>query len=374
MKVIIIGAGAAGVTAAINYKRNHRNDDVLIIEHLDKPLKKILATGNGKCNLGNSELDFSCFNNPDFVKKIVLGYDYLNFFDSISIKTKLIDTLAYPLSESAVSVREALLKETSKLGIKISVNDEFIDYKTGNNITVLTSKGIYSCDKLFVSGGLKSSPKLGSDGSVIEILGRHGYKIIQPIPGLSPLYTKEKTKLIDGIRIKTTVSLFRDSNLINEEKGEVLFKDHGLSGIVIFNTMSLIARNPNDNFKILIDLVPDYSKEEIYDYLNSHSFDELMLAFINPKIKAYLWDRYKNKEEIIKHLKKLDFTYDKSYGFDFSQVSVGGISISEVDDNLMSKKERNVYFIGEILDVDGPCGGYNLTWAFASALYASKNN
>ena len=368
MKVIVIGAGASGVVAAINYKRHHLNDDVLIIEHLDKPLKKILATGNGKCNLGNAKLDFSRFNNPDFAKNIIADYDYKTLFDSISIQTKLIDEYAYPVSESAVSVREALLNECRKLNIKINVEEEFIDYKTGDFITVLTNKNSFKCDKLILSGGLCSSPKLGSNGSVLKIAEKHGYKIVKPEAGLSPLYTIEKTKAIDGIRIKASVSIIEDGKKVHEELGEVLFKEHGLSGIVIFNAMSIISRKPVLKHKIVLDLLPDYGESYLSEYRKSHSFDEFLQAFINPKISSYLKDRFESEKSVFESIKHLEFTFDKSYGFEFSQVSVGGVSVDEVNENMMSKREKNVYLVGELLNIDGPCGGYNLTWAFASAL------
>ncbi len=368
MKVIVIGAGASGVTAAINYKRHHNCDDVLIIEHLDKPLKKILATGNGKCNLGNSNIDFSRYNDPSFAKEIIDGYDYKDFFESISIQTKLIDNLAYPVSESAVSVRDALLHECDKLGIKINVEENFLDYEITSNIKVLTSKNTYTCDKLIVSGGLCSSPKLGSDGSVINVLKKHGYEIVNCKPGLSPLHTIEKTKTIDGIRCKANVKVLENNKLIHEELGEVLFKDHGLSGIVIFNAMSVIARSSGLKCKIILDLLPDFKLSYLQKYRSSHSFNEFMQAFINPKISAYLKDRFNTENDVFNALKNLEFTFDKSYGFDFSQVSVGGIKNSEIGAHMMSKREKNVYIIGELLNIDGPCGGYNLTWAFASAL------
>lgn len=368
MKVIIIGAGASGVTAAINYKRHHLTDEVLVIEHLDKPLKKILATGNGKCNLGNANIDFSRYNNPDFAYNIIKDYDYKRFFESISIQTKLIDNLAYPVSESAVSVREALLNECNKLGIKFGLSENFLDYESGNTIKVITNKNSFVCNKLILSGGLFSSPKLGSDGSVFNAIIKHGYKVIKPQPGLSPLHTIEKTKSIDGIRCKALVKVLENNKVIHEELGEVLFKDHGLSGIVIFNIMSLIARKPDLKHRIVLDLLPDFSPEYLKEYKHSHTFAEFMQAFINPKISSYLKERFNNEEKVFEAIKNLEFTFDKSYGFDFSQVSVGGLSVNEVDENLMSKREKNVYFIGEILDIDGPCGGYNLTWAFASGL------
>lgn len=368
MKILIVGAGASGITAAINHKRNNPKDDVLVIEHLDKPLKKILATGNGKCNLGNSSIDYQRFNNPTFAKQIIGNYSYTSFFESISIKTKLLGELAYPVSESAVSVREALLNETKRLGIILKTEESLIDYKVDKQIEVKTSKGTYVVDKLVLSGGLKSSPKLGSDGSVFEILKKHNYKFEEPKVGLAPLLTKEKTKELDGVRAKANVKLVSNNKVIHEELGEVLFREHGLSGIVIFNTLSLISRSKNPSYKIVLDLLPDFSLDYLKNYAKSHTFSDLLLAFINPKISEYLTKRFKNQNEIISAIKSLEFTFDKPTGFEFSQVSVGGICVSEVSENLESIHEKNVYIIGELLNIDGPCGGYNLTWAFACGL------
>ena len=368
MKILIVGAGASGITAAINLKRKNPHDEILVIEHLDKPLKKILATGNGKCNLGNANIDFARFNNPEFSKKIIGNYNYESFFDSISIKTKLVGDLAYPISESAVSVREGLLNEATKLGVKIHTEEKLIDYTVSNQISVSTNKGEYIVDKLVLAGGLMSSPKLGSDGSVLEVLKKHNYKIDEPKVGLAPLITKEKIRELDGVRTKATVKLFSQNKLVHEENGEVLFREHGLSGIVIFNTMSIISRDPAKQYKIQLDLLPDFTDEYLKNYCKSRIFSDFLLAFINPKISQYLTKRFDKDSEILKSIKALDFEFEKASGFEFSQVSVGGIKVTEVNDNLESIHEKNVFIIGELLNIDGPCGGYNLTWAFASAL------
>ena len=372
MKVLIVGAGASGIVAAINYKRNHKSDDVLVIEHLEAPLKKLLASGNGKCNLGNANIDFSLYNNPEFARSIIDGYDYKKFFNSISIETKTFGDLAYPVSESAVSVKEALINSAKSLGIPVKISEKLINYEVKNKIEVTTDKAKYSVDKLFLAGGLKSSPKLGSDGSVLDVLSKHGYIVVSPKAGLCPIYTKEKTKLIDGIRVKSVVSLFKNGKLEHKEAGEVLFKEHGLSGIVIFNTASIISRDPKASYKIYLDLLPDFSLEYLKNYRNSRKFSEFMLAFLNPKLSKYLLERFVDEHKIFNSLKCLEFTFDKSYGFDFSQVSVGGVDVSEVDEKLMSKREKNVFIIGELLNIDGPCGGYNLTWAFASAIKSTN--
>ena len=372
MKVLIVGAGASGIAAAINYKRNHPQDDVLVIEHLDAPLKKLLATGNGRCNLGNSKLNVSRYSNSEFVKDILLGYDYVKFFDSISIKTKLIDELAYPMSESAVSVRNAFLNEANKLGVQINCQEDLIDYKVGSKIEVTTSKTKYEVDKLFIATALCSAPNLGSNGKILEILRKHNYQIKEPLPGLCPIETKQKPKLLDGVRIKCEVYLYENNQKIHQEKGEVLFKKNGLSGIVIFNISSLIARSRNKDHKIVLDLLPDFNLEYIQKYCEIHTFNGFLQGFFNPKISQYLCERFASPSEIVNASKYLEFDFEKFYDFEFSQVSVGGVKISEVNSSLESKHEKGVYLIGEILDVDGPCGGYNLSFAFASALKASK--
>ena len=373
MKVIFVGAGASGIVGAISYKRNHPTDDVLIIEHLDAPLKKLLATGNGKCNLANTKLDLKKYSHPDFVKDILKEYDYESFFDSISVKTKAMDELVYPVSETAVSVRNALIREVERLGIKINCSEKFLDYKKVNNCyEVITDKDKYVVEKLYLAGSLCSTKNLGSDGSILNVLRQHGYKIKEPLPGLCPIVTKENTKILDGIRNKSEVSLYQNSKLIHKEKGEVLFKKNGLSGIVIFNISELIARSENKADKIVIDLLPEYEESELKNYWQKHSFNGFLQAFLHPSIIKYLEQRFSTTEEIFKAVKHLEFTFKEAYGFDFAQVSVGGVDLSMVNARLESVKEKNVYLLGELLDIDGPCGGYNLSWAFASAIYATK--
>lgn len=372
MKILVVGAGASGIVAAIKYKRNHPGDNVLVIEHLDKPLKKLLATGNGKCNLGNSNIDVNLYSNSEFIKNIIIDYDYKKFFDSICIETKLIGNLAYPISETAVSVRNALLNTAEELNIEIHNEEKLIDYSLKDRIHVQTSKGEYDVDRLYLAGSLLSGKNLGSDGSILKILQKHGYDIVEPLPGLCPIYTKEKTKILDGIRVKCLVKLYENGREIYHENGEVLFKEKGLSGIAIFNASLFIARSHKKASKIVLDLLPDYSVEKLQNYCKSHTFNGFLQGFLNPKIAQYLLDRYHDENDVIKACKNLEFSFEDFYGFDYSQVSVGGIKISSVDDSLMSRKEKGVYIIGELLDIDAPCGGYNLTWAFASAHISTK--
>ena len=369
MRIIIVGAGASGITAAISLKRQHKDADVLVIEHLDKALKKILATGNGKCNLGNNSIDVDAYRNAEFVKPILKEYDFnaqRDFFESINIKTKLMGELLYPISESAVTVRNAMLAECDKLGIKIHLSEGMKDYNvTPKEIKVLTNTTIYSCDKLIFALGGKSSPNLGSDGSLFPMLEKHGYKFSKIKPGLCPIITKENTKVLDGVRVKGKVSLLSEGKLIHQESGEILFKSHGLSGIVIMNVSRIIARDISEKYIIKIDQLVNEDIDSLKTYLFKKGEESYLSAYFHPKMIEYI---QRNKLDLIKASKELSFTFDELDSYEHSQISVGGIELSQINNDLSSKKERGVYFIGELLDVDGPCGGYNLMWAFASAL------
>lgn len=374
MKIIVVGAGASGIMFAIARKRSHPKDEIIVLEHLDKPLKKILATGNGKCNLGNKKLTKDTYNS-DFVYNLMEKYDFntqRDFLDSLNIKTTLVDNLLYPISMSATTVRNALLTMCEKYKIQIINNVEVNDYLVNDNsVEVMTNKDSYICDKLVIATGGKSSPKLGSDGILFDTLIEHGYQNININPGLCPIYTLENTKELDGIRVNAKVTLYKDDKKIHTEDGEVLFKKNGLSGIVIFNISRLIAKDLNRKYKIYLDLLPIVDRDDLGLFLSTNSPRALLDAYLNPKLANYINDKKLKGHDLINEIKNLKFTFKGLYGFEYSQISVGGISLKDVDSYLESTIEKNVYFIGECLNVDGPCGGYNLMWAFASALNLS---
>lgn len=371
MKIAVIGGGVSGCTFAINRKRNHPEDEIFIFEHSDKLLKKVLATGNGKCNIANIGDISSIYNSPLAVA-IVNQFDYFyqkEFLESINIKTKLMGNLSYPVSESAVTVRNAYLKAIDKLGIKTLIEVNIEDYSFKNNqYEIKTDKGNYLFDKVIFAVGGKSSPKLGSDGSLVPLLLRHGYEFKEFNPALCPIYTKEKTKILDGTRVKANVILLKEGKETFKESGEVLFKERGLSGIVIFNMSRIIAKDVIKEYKIKLDLLPDVSKKELESSSKKNNKETLLESYLHPNLVKYLLDK---NENVIELIKSLSFTFDKLYGFDNSQISVGGIKLDQLSNELESRKEKGIYFIGELLDVDAPCGGYNLMWAIGSALYIS---
>ena len=359
MKIGIVGAGASGVFLAIRLKESNPSFDVTLIERNDKILKKVLVTGNGRCNYANTGELKDKYNN-ELANKLLKEFtpnDIVKAFDSFGVHPTYIDNLVFPTSLSAQTVVLMMSKKITELGIKVFTNEKVIDYQKKNaQFVVKTENKEFIFDKLVLSAGGKSYPQLGTDGTVIDILNKHGYKIKELSPTLAPIKVKENTKKISGQRVRSRVYLYQDHKAIYQEDGEVLFKDDGLSGIVILNISSRINRLNNlKNVQIILDLAPNYQE------INKKQYDE----YVSPKIAEYL---LANNLDI----HHLAFSFKAFYDYQIAEVSHGGLALEEVNDSLESKKEKGLYFTGELLDVDGMCGGYNLMFAFASAEKVKK--
>ena len=359
MKIGIIGGGASGAYLAIRIKELNPSFDVTIIEKNDKLLKKVAATGNGRCNYANlGELE-NKYNNS-FANQILNNLkplELINNFDRYGIHPKQIDELVYPVSLSAQTVVLMLNKKLEQLKVNICLNETVLDYERVNDgYRIKSDKQIHVFDKIVFASGGKAYSQLGTDGALFEILRQHQYQIEPLSPSLCPIKVKENTKKISGQRVKCLVSLCNKEKLVYSEEGEVLFKDDGLSGIVVLNMSQKInTLEDKKNVKIVLDLVP--TEEDI----NKETYVE----YVNPKVANYLID---NNLDI----NKVEFTFKAFYDFNVAEVSHGGISLKEISSNLESKKEKGLYFIGEILDIDGMCGGFNLMFAFASAETVAK--
>ena len=374
MKIGVIGAGVSGIIFAINRKMKHPMDEVIVFEHLDKPLKKILSTGNGKCNIGNKNPHKESGKNA-IVATILNEYGYdkqKEFLNSLNIKTKLVNDLEYPISESAITVRNLLLQSAEEHKVKILLEVNTLGYEIIEDGVVLeTDKGKFIFDKLVFATGGKSSPKLGSDGSILPILKKHKYVLDDLIPSLCPIKTVEKTKVLDGTRVKAVVTLFSDKKQVFKEEGEVLFKDHGLSGIVIFNASRIIAKNIYKLNELKIDLLPGISEKELIAFLKEKGRNTLLDSYLHPNLVKYIKELKIKDEQLVATIKGLPFIFLEMYGFEYSQITVGGIDFEDLSPLLESLKEEGIYFLGELLNYDAPCGGHNLMWAIGTALYLS---
>lgn len=385
MNIGIIGGSAAGLYAAMELKRNNPLYDVTVIEQNSKLGKKLYATGNGRCNLLNVGTSASNFNNPEFVAPFLEKYSYasrVDFFNRFGIEVVEEGDLVYPLTKSASTYVGLLEKIVRDLGVNFIMGETILNYECGTDVKVNSKKKEFHFDKLIIATGGKSQPKLGSDGSMLAILGQKGYEIMPARPGLCPIYTEEKTAVMKGLRHEAKVTVYQGQKPIHVETGEVQFKKNGLSGIVIFNCASKIARLlGRDYIRLVLDLFPEIPYENLLESLKrdaqingSYYLD----AFIEPEMQEYILKLLKIKRvnpqnfveltKICDTLKALTFNFRDFYDFDESQVTVGGLTVSSITMDLASKSEPEVYFIGEILDIDGDCGGHNLTWALVSAL------
>lgn len=361
MKIGIIGGGAAGVYLAIRLKELNSSFSVCIIEKNDKLLKKIAVTGNGRCNYANLGGTKGKYNNDEFANKVLENLSpkaIIGNFERYGIHPTTIDNLVYPVSLSAQTVMMMLEKQLQKLNVEVLLNEEVLDYsKKDSKFIVKTNNSEYAFDSLVFTSGGKAYPQLGTNGAMLDVLKAHGYAIETLSPSLSPIKVKENTKKISGQRVKCRVSFFSNDKLSYEEDGEVLFKDDGISGIVILNMSTKInGLKDKNNIKIVLDLAKGYNniKEDDYE------------QYVHPKVASYL------KEHSL-DIHKVSFSFKAFYDYNIAEVSHGGVGINEISDSLESKKEKGLYFAGEVLDVDGMCGGFNLMFAFASAETVAKS-
>ncbi len=383
MRVGIVGCSGSGLPLSVFLKRRHPDWNISLIDHNAKVGKKLAATGNGHCNLLNRSAKPSDYNNPEFLKPFFKDYPFdvlLRRLKEIGISTLSIDNLIYPKGYSAPGYVNALESMSKKLGNSFLLEISVLNYKKSRNKWVLiTNCGEKEFDKIiFCCGGL-SGLNLGSDGSLFPIFKQHGYRIVEPSPALGPVRIKENVASLSGLRHKAEASLIRGDVALKKEGGEVLFRKNGLSGIVIFNLERLIAPGfKEDLYRLSLDLFPDQSAKElaneIFDLCRANS--EFASAFLPLPLFNYILNRCRlNKladlascQRFATEAKSLSFEVTGLPSFEESQVTSGGVDVCFVDEKLESNIEPGVHFLGEILDVDGPCGGYNLQWCLISAL------
>lgn len=386
--IIIIGAGASGLAAAISAKRANRKLNIAALDAMPKVGKKILATGNGRCNLSNINAYAESYTNPDFVSAALSEFTpekVIEFFRSIGLMCVADgEGRVYPMSNTATSVLDALRSEAERLGVELICGSHVEKIEKKNGIFTV---GKLVAKKVIVCTGGCASPSQGSDGSGFALLKSLGHHITEVYPGLVQIITKENTKSLKGVRVKANVGLRQGSKSIDSAKGEVLFTDYGLSGISIMD----ISRSVKDGqYTCVIDTLPRCKADEAEEFLLSLDKEmpiENALSGMMPKaLGRYILKRCgenslsslgkigKEKiDKIIYTAKNLDFTITGTMGFKNAQISVGGADVKEFDSKTMeSKQVKGLFCAGEVLDTDGICGGFNLQWAWASGLTAGR--
>ena len=403
--IVIIGGGASGLVAAIFAAK--AGNKVCIIEKNNICGKKILATGNGRCNYWNEDQSISHYrsNNIDLVKEVLSNENkgrILEFFEEIGILPKIKNGYYYPFSNQAITMQRALILEAEKLNIDIKNNVIIKDIKDiGDKFIILTEDGVnMKADRIILATGSKAAPKTGSDGIGYKISEKFGHSIINPLPALVQLKANESfLKKWEGVRTDVMITLIENDKKLAEEKGEIQLTNYGVSGICIFNLSGRAARGLTDGKKekleinFLEGLNIKFEAEFVRWFtfrnqkIKNRTIGELLEGVLNYKLVNVLLKRAKlndndkwneidekSKIQLAKNVIKFDLDIIGTNSFDKAQICSGGIPLNEIDIKTMeSKKQKGLYIVGELLDVDGDCGGYNLEWAWITGMIAGIN-
>ena len=392
-KVVIVGGGASSMVASILLSQRN---DVIILEKNNDLGKKLLITGSGRCNYYNDDMNISHFHSDsnDLERLIKDRKKVLTFFNELGIIPKVINGYYYPISNTSYSIFNTLKNEINKRNIKVVTNYEVKEIKKDNNSFIINND--IKCDKLILATGGKTYPKTGSTGDGYKFLKDFNLKLIDLSPSLISLESDIKyAKKWSGIRSNAKLSLYENDKLVKEEIGEILLTDYGISGICTFNLSRYVSKGIKENKEEIIINFVDFlnikNKGEFINYLdkrykelNLNKTYELFEGFMNYKLVNILLGSYKDKnwnklkrnekDEIATLFYELKINITNVRSFEKAQITSGGLSLDEIDLNTMEvKKVKDLYVIGELLDVDGDCGGYNLTFAFLTALKVGES-
>lgn len=390
-KIVVIGAGASGISAAIHASSD--NVEVIVLEKNKSPLKKLLITGAGRCNYYNNNFNINKYNTDHFlVKKVVsMKDDYLNFFEKLGIYPFIDNGYYYPYSKNSISIQNALIMEAKNKDLSIIYDYEVKTIEPDNNKYKINNDII--CDKIIIAVGSKAYPKTGSTGEMYDILKNMGVDINEVLPALVQLKSDNKIcKKWPTIRINANISLCVNEEVVDSQSGELQLTDYGVSGICILNLSRMAIKSLSEDRSVdirinLLPMIDDYNSfiNLRSNCLTNRNIVELFEGIINYKLLIELFTVYKinhklsyneltetEKNKVKELLTNLKIKINGYNDYDKAQVCQGGVCIDELDENFMLKKYKNIYCVGEIVDIDGVCGGYNLAYAFISGMIAGS--
>ena len=374
-KIVIVGGGASGLVASIYASRN--NNEVILLEKNNNLGKKILITGNGKCNYWNKDISIKHYNsnNLDILDKIITDKNKLEierFFDRLGIVPRIKDNYYYPLSNQATSIQTSLIKEAELSGVKILNNSEVLMInKIDNKFEIILDDNKIVADKVILATGSKASPKTGSDGIGYDILNKFGHNIIKPLPSLVQLRSNLSfMKEWHGIRCDVEIGLYENNKFIKKEYGEIQLTDYGVSGICVYQLSSKVARGLDKNlceeleinFLKMLDISNEFDFIKYMDDRNKkvslRSVSELLDGLLNYKlINLFLkinridrdskWNEIDNDKKINLGIMFTRFRIKiiATNGFDSAQVCSGGVSLYEINPYTMESLLVNNLFI-----------------------------
>ncbi|HHT24314.1 MAG TPA: aminoacetone oxidase family FAD-binding enzyme [Clostridiaceae bacterium] len=409
---IVIGGGASGVMAALSVRRHYPDFKILILEKEFQLLRKVEASGNGRCNLSNrnikSENYFSLQAGKSAKQKFLqtafntFSYpDTVTFFSSLGIPLRLDQSgRAYPYSEQASSVVLTLTQALVESKVEVLLQAEVVRIKSINTLleltvepcktvkqkryfSYLTSAKTYQCKKLIVACGSKAAQNLGGTDSGYQLLKQ--YAMISELrPGLVPLnlIMDEKAQSLAGQRFKGSAKLLFNNTLLAQSSGEFLFVAGGLSGIAAMELARFLPQDDqaDQDIKIELDFVPDYQLSEVENFLFNrrkilaeHNNDFSAVGIVKEKISDYLVQRAGTSKNLTYLMKATSFKINGTKGFPAAQITAGGVCLSQIRmPSLALKSQPNIYICGELIDIDGKTGGFNLQWAWTSGYIAGQ--
>lgn len=396
--VIIIGGGAAGLCAAVFLKQKSPKTSVRILESLPRVGKKLIVTGNGRCNISNKNISLDRYHGEDkeFCRYALEKYDLSvceKFFESIGVPFIYEGDKAYPSSLQAGSVVDCLRFAAEDLGVVIHTDTKVTNINSfGADYKVIADKVNFIAHNIVIAtGGLAGGEKYGCDGGMQGILKKAGFEVSKTTPSIVQIKTvNDITKQLKGIKVDANVTLKTAQNVLREDFGEVLFTDYGLSGPPVMQISREVARcnedmclsldmMPNTDFDSLctiiknrIFIMPNRTLEEFFTGMFNKRVGQVLLKMAGFKLtqKALEIDD-RSICKIAHNIKNMEFAVTGSTGFANAQVTAGGIKTKQFNSHTMESKDcKGLYCIGEILDIDGDCGGFNLQWAWSSAMSA----
>ena len=401
-KIVIIGGGASGLVAAITASR--AGAQVTVLEKLASVGKKILATGNGRCNMTNEEQGAHHYHcaDPAFVTPAFKAFDYaktIAFFHEIGVETlQLNGSKIYPLSLQASSVVDLLRDEAQNLGVDIHINSNVTAIKQlKKGFSVATEAGgALQADKLLIATGGKAAEHLGSDGAGYAFAKTFGHAVTSLFPTLIQLRSDAKyLKKIAGVKFEGRVTLLIDGKVVQSEEGDVLFTDYGVSGNTVIDISRRAAKALEEKreVKVRLNLLKMFDRKELdammlrrFENRPKKSLTFSLVGLVNKKLAPVIVnevigeDKFAAQTSKKERLRLVDFMQNwelditGTQEFKRAEATAGGVRVDEVDAQTMeSKKVKGLYFAGEVLDVDGDCGGYNLQWAWSSGYLAGSS-
>lgn len=394
----VIGGGASGMMAAVTAAE--QGAKVTVLEHSDRLGRKILSTGNGKCNYTNLHISEDDYfgDHPSFVKSALSEFgprdmmQYLEGYGILSQEKR--DGYCYPYSGQASTIRDFFIRRMEELGITVILQakvEKIHPQKKG--FLVETEDKNFSFDRVIFACGGKAAPVTGSDGSAFPLLSSFGLTVHKLYPTLAPLYVCDpECKLLAGVRASGRVTLKVDGQRICADEGEIQFNKETLSGIPVFQLThdAAPALCEGKEVTIWVDFLPGMDAANTKSYLEQIvamrrqlTTGQLLEGLVHHKIAAAIIKRLKlsadasaqeltpkQVKKLVSMLHQFVFTVTRQSDFVNAQATRGGVSVEELDQNMMVKKVPGMYIVGEMMDVDGKCGGYNLQWAWTSGRIA----